>query len=64
MEAVSSQLDNYKQSFKSSTVARRSLTPHAARHLKRRLITAFCEDRLSEAAVARAFETFPELEGA
>jgi hypothetical protein len=44
--------------------ARPTLSPHQARHLKRRLIVAYAEDRLSAAAVERAFEIFRELRGA
>jgi len=43
---------------------RKVLTAHQARHLKRRLVTAFCEERLSAAAVQRAFDIFPELRDA
>jgi hypothetical protein len=44
--------------------ARPLLSKHQARRLKRFMIRRYCEDRLSAAAVARAFEVFPELKGA
>jgi hypothetical protein len=41
-----------------------ALTPHRARHAKRRLVAAYCDGRLSAEAVAQAFKVFPELVGA
>jgi hypothetical protein len=38
-----------------------ALTPHRARHAKRRLVAAYCAGRLSQDAVQHAFTIFPEL---
>jgi hypothetical protein len=43
------------------SLRRRCLTPFQARRIKRNLVIAFCEGRISQAAVDRAFEMFPEL---
>jgi hypothetical protein len=43
---------------------RQILSAFRARRVKRRLISAYCNGKLSEAAVERAFEIFPELRSA
>ena len=40
------------------------LSPFAARSLKRRLIVAYCDGRVSESQVQQIFINFPELKGA
>lgn len=44
--------------------ARGSLTPRAARCLKRTLVTKFCEGQMPAAVVKIFFLVFPELKGA
>jgi hypothetical protein len=41
-----------------------SLSPHAARRVKRYLITGYCRGKIPMAAVETYFNVFPELRGA
>jgi hypothetical protein len=52
------------QSLPQISHLRRSFSPHQARRLKRFIITKFCRDELSAAAVQRAFQLFAELKNA
>jgi hypothetical protein len=61
MNSLAEKLTAGQSDLKSYVQPRELLSKHQARRVKRNLITAFCEGRISETAVARAFSVFPEL---
>jgi hypothetical protein len=64
MNSLAEKLTEGQSDPKSYSQHRALLSKDQARQVKRRLISAYCNGKLSEAAVQRAFEIFPEVRGA